>query len=405
MRLLARVARRPLPDRHRGAGRAPGRGRRRRSDDRRRDGRRGGPDPGRRDRSRPRAPPATCRRRPPPHPRRWELRRSRARARLSGSPRPSVAGWSPRCWSCWWRWRWASPACSSRDRAPTSSATPTASPTPPSHPRRPTSSSPSPGRSTSTRRVATASIREEAERATRSTATRTRRGAPRTTTSPDWGRPGKPGVGLILELRESTEVHALEFDTAVRRMAGRGVRGRERPAAASRAGASPWPPSRTSDSGTNTVTFDADRRRRAAVVHPGQRRRAGHGHEVRLDALTYCSAASRTPDADDRTLVAAAQAGDRDALDDPAAPPPRSAVGALPAADRERRRRRGRAAGRPDRHRPRHPPLRRPRRVHDVVVPRGHQRLPRRAAAAPAASRSRIRPGTVAAPSTGRPRR
>jgi eukaryotic-like serine/threonine-protein kinase len=32
-------------------------------------------------------------------------------------------------------------------------------------------------------------------------------------TSPDWGRLGKPGVGLILELNQPTEIQALEFDT------------------------------------------------------------------------------------------------------------------------------------------------------------------------------------------------
>jgi serine/threonine-protein kinase len=32
-------------------------------------------------------------------------------------------------------------------------------------------------------------------------------------TSPDWGRLGKPGVGLILELNQPAEIRALEFDT------------------------------------------------------------------------------------------------------------------------------------------------------------------------------------------------
>jgi hypothetical protein len=31
--------------------------------------------------------------------------------------------------------------------------------------------------------------------------------------TPDWGRLGTPGVGLILELDQPSELHALEFDT------------------------------------------------------------------------------------------------------------------------------------------------------------------------------------------------
>ncbi|HET6953366.1 MAG TPA: RNA polymerase sigma factor [Acidimicrobiales bacterium] len=49
------------------------------------------------------------------------------------------------------------------------------------------------------------------------------------------------------------------------------------------------------------------------MVHPGGRRRPDHGRRSPPRALTYC--AGIDPEADDPTLVAAARAGDRDALD------------------------------------------------------------------------------------------
>jgi RNA polymerase sigma-70 factor (ECF subfamily) len=49
------------------------------------------------------------------------------------------------------------------------------------------------------------------------------------------------------------------------------------------------------------------------VVHPGRRRQPGEGRRSAHLALTYASAIA--PSVDDRPLVIAAQAGDRDALD------------------------------------------------------------------------------------------
>jgi RNA polymerase sigma-70 factor (ECF subfamily) len=49
------------------------------------------------------------------------------------------------------------------------------------------------------------------------------------------------------------------------------------------------------------------------VVHPGGRRPADHGAGSAPAQLTYCSGIARDPD--DRTLAAAARAGDRGALD------------------------------------------------------------------------------------------
>jgi hypothetical protein len=75
-------------------------------------------------------------------------------------------------------------------------------------------------------------------------------------TSPDWGRLGKPGVGLILELDQSTEMHALEFDTP-----SVGWQAEVYVADSNPGGLEGWgDPVATfeeNDSGTNTVTFDA----------------------------------------------------------------------------------------------------------------------------------------------------
>jgi eukaryotic-like serine/threonine-protein kinase len=74
-------------------------------------------------------------------------------------------------------------------------------------------------------------------------------------TSPDWGGFDKPGVGLILELDQSTEIHALEFDTPsvgwqaevyVAESDPGDLEGWGKPAATFA----------DSASGTNTVTFD-----------------------------------------------------------------------------------------------------------------------------------------------------
>ncbi len=73
----------------------------------------------------------------------------------------------------------------------------------------------------------------------------------------------------------------------------------------------------------------------------------------------------------------------------PAATAPRAPVAALPARRRQRPRRPGRLAGRARGHRPRDPALRRPLRLQHVVVPRGDERVPRRAAPAAAAAATR----------------
>ncbi|HET6835731.1 MAG TPA: protein kinase [Acidimicrobiales bacterium] len=73
--------------------------------------------------------------------------------------------------------------------------------------------------------------------------------------TPDWGRLGKPGVGLILELDQSTELRALEFDTPsvgwqaevyVAESDPGNLEGWGQPVATFEG----------SDSGTNSVTFD-----------------------------------------------------------------------------------------------------------------------------------------------------
>jgi eukaryotic-like serine/threonine-protein kinase len=74
-------------------------------------------------------------------------------------------------------------------------------------------------------------------------------------TSPDWGRLGKPGVGLILELNQPTEIQALEFDTP-----SVGWRAEVYVADSDPGNLEGWgQPVATfqeSDAGTNRVTFD-----------------------------------------------------------------------------------------------------------------------------------------------------
>jgi eukaryotic-like serine/threonine-protein kinase len=74
-------------------------------------------------------------------------------------------------------------------------------------------------------------------------------------TSPDWGGFDKPGVGLILELDQSTEIHALEFDTP-----SVGWQAEVYVAESDPGDLEGWgEPAATfadSASGTNTVTFD-----------------------------------------------------------------------------------------------------------------------------------------------------
>jgi eukaryotic-like serine/threonine-protein kinase len=75
-------------------------------------------------------------------------------------------------------------------------------------------------------------------------------------TTPDWGGFDKPGVGLILELDQSTEIQGLEFDTP-----SAGWQAEVYVADSDPGGLEGWgDPVATfeeSDSGTNTVTFDA----------------------------------------------------------------------------------------------------------------------------------------------------
>ena len=74
-------------------------------------------------------------------------------------------------------------------------------------------------------------------------------------TSPDWGRLDKPGVGLILELDQSTEIHALEFDTpSVGWQAA--VYVAESDPGSLEGWGEPAATFEESDSGTNKVTFD-----------------------------------------------------------------------------------------------------------------------------------------------------
>ena len=101
--------------------------------------------------------------------------------------------------------------------------------------------------------------------------------------------------------------------------------------------------------------------RGAAVVHPGGRQRQGRRSKKFASSADLLFAPSH-PTADDRTLVAAAQAGDRGALDALLRRHHDRWWRAVPADGGRRRRRPGRPAGGADRHRPRHPPLRRARR-------------------------------------------
>jgi tRNA A-37 threonylcarbamoyl transferase component Bud32 len=75
-------------------------------------------------------------------------------------------------------------------------------------------------------------------------------------TSPDWGRLGKPGVGLILELDQSTEMHALEFDTPSVGWQAEVYVADSNPGSLEGWG-DPVATFEENDSGTNTVTFDA----------------------------------------------------------------------------------------------------------------------------------------------------
>ena len=74
-------------------------------------------------------------------------------------------------------------------------------------------------------------------------------------TSPDWGRLGKPGVGLILELQESTEVHGLQFETPSVGWQAEVYVAESDPDSLEGWG-DPVATFEESDSGTNTVTFD-----------------------------------------------------------------------------------------------------------------------------------------------------
>jgi eukaryotic-like serine/threonine-protein kinase len=74
-------------------------------------------------------------------------------------------------------------------------------------------------------------------------------------TSPDWGRLGKPGVGLILELEQSSEVHALEFDTPSVGWQAEVYVAESNPSTLEGWG-EPVATFEESDSGTNKVTFD-----------------------------------------------------------------------------------------------------------------------------------------------------
>jgi hypothetical protein len=75
-------------------------------------------------------------------------------------------------------------------------------------------------------------------------------------TSPDWGRLGKPGVGLILELDQSAEIRGLEFDTPSAGWQAEVYVADSDPGSLEGWG-DPVATFEESDSGTNTVTFDA----------------------------------------------------------------------------------------------------------------------------------------------------
>jgi eukaryotic-like serine/threonine-protein kinase len=75
-------------------------------------------------------------------------------------------------------------------------------------------------------------------------------------TSPDWGRLGKPGVGLILELDQSAEIRGLEFDTPSAGWHAEVYVADSDPGSLEGWG-DPVATFEESDSGTNTVTFDA----------------------------------------------------------------------------------------------------------------------------------------------------
>ena len=74
-------------------------------------------------------------------------------------------------------------------------------------------------------------------------------------TSPDWGRLGKPGVGLILELSQPTEIQALEFDTPSVGWQAEVYVADSDPGDLEGWG-EPIATFQESDSGTNRVTFD-----------------------------------------------------------------------------------------------------------------------------------------------------
>ena len=76
-------------------------------------------------------------------------------------------------------------------------------------------------------------------------------------TSPDWGRLGKPGVGLILELDQSADIHGLEFDTPSAGWQAEVYVADSDPGSLEGWG-DPVATFEEDDSGTNTVTFDAN---------------------------------------------------------------------------------------------------------------------------------------------------
>jgi serine/threonine-protein kinase len=75
-------------------------------------------------------------------------------------------------------------------------------------------------------------------------------------TTPDWGGFDKPGVGLILELDQSAEIHGLEFDTPSAGWQAEVYVADSDPGSLEGWG-QPVATFEESDSGTNTVTFDA----------------------------------------------------------------------------------------------------------------------------------------------------
>jgi serine/threonine-protein kinase len=74
-------------------------------------------------------------------------------------------------------------------------------------------------------------------------------------TSPDWGRLGKPGVGLILELDQSSDMRGLQFDTPSVGWQAEVYVAESNPDNLDGWG-DPVATFEESDSGTNTVTFD-----------------------------------------------------------------------------------------------------------------------------------------------------